>query len=184
MSVKHIHNISTSNQLAFMFPTPYFYWSIWRMAQRQGFEPWVSVLETDGLAVNQPPHIFGADRRIRTPAGFYTPTCFQDTPLQPLEYIRIWSTWRGTISQQPDWKSRTLPIELHVHIMSAPKFFQSEEIFTWRCITVSWMTSPHTDFPLLKISPYQCPVSRLSPLPRHWLRMPLRYYYCLKVVKQ
>ena len=127
----------------------------------------------------------GVHRRIRTPAGFYTPTCFQDTPLQPLEYIRIWSTWRGTISQQPDWKSGTLPIELHVHIRSAPKFFQSEEIFTWRCITVSWMTSPHTDFPLLKISPYQCPVSRLSPLPRHWLRMPLRYYYCcLKVVKQ
>ena len=49
---------------------------------------------------------------------------------------------------------------------------------TWRCITVSWMTSPHTDFPLLKISPCQCPVRRLSPLPRHGLRMPLRYYYC------
>ena len=27
----------------------------------------------------------------------------------------LWSTWRYLKSQQPDWKSGTLPIELHVH---------------------------------------------------------------------
>lgn len=55
---------------------------------------------------------------------------------------------------------------------------------TWRCITVSWMTSPHTGFPLLTLLLGQCPVSRLSPLPRHWLRMPLRYYYqCIQKEK-
>nr|DAP37533.1 MAG TPA: hypothetical protein [Caudoviricetes sp.] len=32
---------------------------------------------------------------------------------------------------------------------------------------MSWMTSPHTGFPLLTLLPGQCPVSRLSTLPRH-----------------
>ena len=82
-----------------------------------------------------------ADRRIRTPAGFYTPTCFQDTPLQPLEYIRIWSTWRGTISQQPDWKSGTLPIELHVHIMIKTAVLQTPFNYCFQLGTPRWTLS-------------------------------------------
>ena len=62
------------------------------------------------LPIRPQGQINGADRRIRTLAGFYTPTCFQDTPLQPLEYIRIWSGKRDLNPQQPDWKSGTLPL--------------------------------------------------------------------------
>ena len=41
------------------------------------------------LPIRPQGQVNGADRRIRTLAGFYAPTCFQDTPLQPLEYIRL-----------------------------------------------------------------------------------------------
>ena len=74
--------------------------------------------------------LYGPSEEIRTPSF-----CAPNAAVYQLTYTWMWSGRRGTISQQSDWKSETLPIELLPHILgrvgAAPSLYRRRPTFPY-----------------------------------------------------
>ena len=93
MLVRHTHNTSTSNQLVFVFPTPYSIRVLegWHSGKDSNLEsrfwrPMVSPLTNRCILLSE--YISGAEGRIRT-HGRFPASGFQDRRYRPLSHLRI-----------------------------------------------------------------------------------------------